>query len=128
MEEARAIGLKMDFDDEAPGIRYEIEGPGFGLPYHTHATRDEYHDVECIYGEVIVYGYDWVKVMKPGDVFTQFDCSLPHAISSRGAAIWFNRYWSRPSSWSQMREDEKHTVLNSRLDLPDWVLNQLTPE
>jgi len=127
--EARAIGLKVDYYEKGSrilGIRYEIPGVGYGLPLHAHSTRDGYHNIIALSGEVIVFGEKWFKLLQPGDIFDDFDNGLMHAITSRGPASWLNLFLNEPPADTKtMRPDEKHTVLNSLVDLPDWLLKEL---
>jgi len=125
MDEAKAIGLRVDYYERGRilGVRYEIPGEGWGLPLHAHSARSDYHNVIALSGEVIVFGERWFKVLCPGEVFDTFDNGLSHAITSNGPASWLNLFLYEPSdAIRSLRDDEKHTTLNSRVDLPDWLL------
>jgi hypothetical protein len=122
------MGLKVDYYERGRilGVRYGVQGPGWGLPLHAHSTRDMYHDVIALRGEVLVFGYGWFKKLAPGDVFNDFDCALPHAVTAQGPAEWLNLFlYDPPAAVLAMREDEKHTELDSRVDVPDWLLKEL---
>jgi hypothetical protein len=125
------MGLRQHFlqTPKTCGWLYSIRQEGFGLPLHAHSARSYYHNIIALSDGVIVFGYGWHKVLARGEVLTDFDNALPHAITARGAASWFNEYThgGPPADVLAMREDELHTELGSRVDLPDWLLAALTP-
>jgi hypothetical protein len=130
IHKAKSMALKIDYERNEDGnwtVRYEAERLGFGLPLHEHSTRDSYHDVRQVAGRVIVYSHYWWKLLETGEIFTNFDCAQPHAVASdQAGAVWLNTYFNGGApELDAMRDDEKHTRLNARVDLPDWILQQL---
>jgi hypothetical protein len=126
------MGLKLDFsqnsDGLVTGVRYVALKVGYGLPMHSHSSRYQYHNVECIEGEVFVFGYDWFKKLSPGEVFNDFDKGQPHAVGVLvPGAVWYNRLEipQTPESLSVPEEYHRHTTVESYCDIPDWILKEL---
>jgi hypothetical protein len=124
------MALKMDhLDQQRPYVvRFENESVGYGLGFHAHSDVLEYHTVECIKGRVIVFSYYWWKLLLPGDGPFSFECAQPHAVSSDEAgSVWHNAIVGThtPDTARGMTEDAKHTRLDSRCDLPQWIKDQI---
>lgn len=112
-----------------PGVMYTASEAGFGLPLHQHHVNDETHDIECIEGVVYVWGQAlsgawWACMLQPGDCMRDIECSLPHAVGALGRATWFNafRYGVESRLSKSLREDERHTEVDVRVDVPWWVI------
>jgi quercetin dioxygenase-like cupin family protein len=60
------------------GIVYTLS-QGSGIPMHAHREKQYYHNTVVLKGSVLVYGKDWQKVVKAGEM-ADFDSSQPHEI------------------------------------------------
>jgi hypothetical protein len=120
------MSLKVDVEDS--GTRYENTRPGYGLPTHEHALHDDCHTVEVIEGAVVVFFDHDAFVLKAGEVYSGLDVAQRHGIWPIGHAVWFNRRYGLSDFIRNMPEEEKHTELEHRVDLPRWVRSKLNLE
>lgn len=118
------MSLRVDY--ELSAVRYEAT-LGYGLPVHTHASYEETHDTLCVEGPIVIFGYDWFEVLNSGDQFREFDVAEPHGIVPLlDSAVWVNTWLKGvPQAVAAMREDEKHTSLDSKADVPRWAKTQI---
>jgi hypothetical protein len=122
------MSLKLDHFQRGicVGIRYETEGTGFGIQMHSHADPLMHHNILCAKGDLIVFGDDWFHVVPAGHIIDDFENDKPHAITSLGPAVWFNFFVNGiPELLARMTEGEKHTIVHSPVEIPEWILKEI---
>jgi len=74
--------IKIDFYKSGIicGPIYTFMQKGSGIRMHAHKIEQHFHNIVVLKGSVCVYGRDWQKIARAGELFDDFDSTKEHEI------------------------------------------------